>query len=180
MIVHEYKLIFIHINRTGGVSVETAFEQPTMDHRLPGELIRELGKDVWDTYYKFAFVRNPWDRMVSVYSNRKRWNSPDSTKNIGFEEWLLGLNYFSEFNQLHWICKKSRMLVDFVGRFERLEKDFKTVCHKIGVEKQLPHLNSSQHKPYQCYYTEKTKRLIEIYCQKEIKMFGYRFDRPFL
>lgn len=176
MIVHEHKLIFIHINRTGGVSVETAFEQPIMDHRLPRDFIKEYGRDTWDNYYKFAIVRNPWDRMVSVYSNRKKWIDEMSTKDLSFEEWLLGLQYYREFNQLRWIYSNSKIIVDFVGRFERLELDFQKVCKKIGVKKSLPHKNKSEHAPYQCYYTKKTKELIETYCEREIKMFGYRFN----
>lgn len=180
MIVHEHKLVFIHINRTGGVSIETAFEQPVMDHTQPFKIMKELG-DKWNEYYKFSIVRNPWDRMVSVYSNRKKWNNEDSTENIEFEDWMLSLNYYKEFNQLKWITNpKSEIIVDFVGRFERLEYDFQKVCRKIGVKKALPHKNKSEHQPYQCYYTDKTKKLIEEYCAEEIEMFGYRFNKLFL
>src|SRR5690606_34688851 len=103
MIHHDYKCIFIHINRTGGQSVETAFGQPTQDHRLPQEY-KEIYKDMWSEYFKFSFVRNPWDRMLSVFFNRKQQN---------FQKWLLNLDPVAErVVQVDWLED-----MNFIGRY---------------------------------------------------------------
>jgi Sulfotransferase family len=76
MISHKYRFIFVHVPKTGGSSIEAAFgighefvnpEEPEDErHRSLGEYGR-LFPEMFDDYFKFAFVRNPWDRMVSRY-----------------------------------------------------------------------------------------------------------------
>jgi hypothetical protein len=184
MIVHDCKLIFIHINRTGGVSIESAFGQPKMDHSLPHDIIKKIGWKKWNEYFKFAIIRNPWDRMVSVYCNRKRWYR----KMPNFEEWLIQtqirhqtkFQYDNEISQLKWIVnKKGKILVDFIGRFERLKEDFQHVCEQIGIQKKLPHKNQSRRSVYQTYYSNSSRKLVEQKSKKEIEKFGYVFAKVF-
>lgn len=73
MIDHKYKLIFIHISRTGGTSIENAIcgndwwnIDPHTKHLTASEA-KSIYKDYWDSYFKFSFVRNPWDRLISCY-----------------------------------------------------------------------------------------------------------------
>ena len=92
MISHEKKCIFIHIPKCGGTSIEdviwpkdrgrtdedlwmgfvTRFENKYqtggLQHLLAWQVREEVGCDVFSAYYKFAFVRNPWDRIVSQYA----------------------------------------------------------------------------------------------------------------
>jgi len=66
-------------------------------------------------------------------------------------------------------------MVDFIGRFENIEKDWEIVCQKIGKEIELPMRMKSHHKDYHEFYNEKTKQMIaEIYA-KDIEKFGYKF-----
>jgi hypothetical protein len=79
MIVHEKRLIFIHIQKTGGDSICTAVGTPTIypeKHFCAHELRELYGTDVWQSYFKFAFVRNPWDRLVSW------WSMIDANRNL--------------------------------------------------------------------------------------------------
>src|SRR5271169_1046605 len=71
MIIHARRLIFVHIQKTGGNSISTAFgENPDCSekHFFASDLRELYGVDVWNTYFKVAFVRNPWDRLVSWWS----------------------------------------------------------------------------------------------------------------
>jgi hypothetical protein len=70
MINNEYKFIFMHITKTGGSSIEKLFNYEGIKHQRPIELINILGQTTWDSYFKFTFVRNPWDRTVSEYFYR--------------------------------------------------------------------------------------------------------------
>lgn len=73
MISHEYKCIFIHIPRTGGTSVEKAvcgknwwlIDKKTK--HLTASESKKKYKQYWEDYFKFSFVRNPWDRTISLY-----------------------------------------------------------------------------------------------------------------
>ena len=71
MINHQYKFLFIHVPRTGGTSIESFFNaQQTSQSRKHWSLNdweKELSHDVFASYFKFSYVRNPWDSMISKY-----------------------------------------------------------------------------------------------------------------
>jgi len=72
MILHDKKIIFIHIPRTGGTSVEEYFQFKHQHGWKPDtaqHLTLKEYSDHYDVedYFKFTIVRNPWDRLVSWY-----------------------------------------------------------------------------------------------------------------
>lgn len=199
-ISHKYKFIFICVPKTASESLRacldpysdiksTSNDGPYSFHETASELkiyFETMGWD-WSRYFKFAFVRNPWDRLVSFYhyakldKNLKCWNGPgwDENNPIEFNEWIkidkerkiLPL-------QLEMITgKEGALLVDFVGKFENLKKDWKTICDTLKIELKLPYINFTEHKHYSLYYTEETKKIIAETEKKEIEMFNYKFDK---
>jgi hypothetical protein len=71
MIIHARRLIFVHIQKTGGNAISTALGQNPdcpEKHFFARDLRELYCTDVWNAYFKFAFVRNPWDRLVSWWS----------------------------------------------------------------------------------------------------------------
>ena len=173
MISHQYKTIFVHINRTGGSSIETAFGKRLKNHQRPKEIINKIGIKKWNDFFKFTFVRNPWDRIVSIYHHRKQNRR---IVNEDFKNWVYTIDQFSSFNQLWWIKYKNKIEMDFIGRFENLEVDFKKICNEIGADLQLPHVNSSKHTHYSNYYDIDSKKFVAKVCQEEIEVFKYKFD----
>ena len=67
MINHQYKCIFIHVIKTGGVSVCSALNMRKKQFHAPASDIKSITKGKWDDYFTFSFTRNPWDKMVSQY-----------------------------------------------------------------------------------------------------------------
>jgi hypothetical protein len=149
-------------------------------------LDREYGH-LWDSYYKFAFVRNPWDRLVSLYAHYH----PDGRME-SFDAWLRrimdvedpfttteanGCVLYDSLTNLDWISDENgNVLLDFVGRFEDLQRDFDHICDTLGIaRRRLPHTNRSRHAPYWEYYDEETKAIVADRHQKDIETFGYRF-----
>ena len=63
----EYKCIFVHVPRTGGVAIAKSLFGNLGGSHISISLYRKVFSDVFDGYYKFTFVRNPWDRLVSAY-----------------------------------------------------------------------------------------------------------------
>ena len=87
MISHKHKCIFIHIPKCGGTSIEDALFKPRnertikdlwsgpnkyqtggLQHLMASHIIEEVGGDLFDEYFKFSFVRNPWEKMVSQFT----------------------------------------------------------------------------------------------------------------
>ncbi|MEM7008434.1 MAG: sulfotransferase family 2 domain-containing protein [Thermodesulfobacteriota bacterium] len=210
LISRSKKFLFIHIQKTAGRSFEAVLKEHipdlesyrgTHDHALWAK--DELG-DEWSDYYKVAFVRNPWDRLVSWYTmirekgtmtlykkvfGARRYN--DLTQYVlanadSFEDFLYKCRDTIDdidgrksilYNQLDYVSdEKGDLLVDFVGRFEDLANDSQVVFDGLGLENvSLPHKNSSKHKNYRTYYTDETKEEVSKMYSKDISYFGYEF-----
>ena len=71
-----------------------------------------------------------------------------------------------------------KVIVDYIGRFENLHNDFKTVCKTIGLPNmKLRHLNRTHHKHYSKYYDEQTKQIVTQIYKKDIEAFDYKFEK---
>ena len=213
-ISHKHKVIFIHIPKTAGLSVVRALDiphptenpahKPYFSARLTREEKEEYGlehhvwwihlfsselktyipDDVFREYFKFAIVRNPWDRAVSYYIKHVSVDEAFENKD-SFERWLLSYEFLNKITplvevlipqKLYITDEKGDLLVDFVGRFENLEEDWKKICRKAGIRAALPRINTSSHKHYSFYYNRKTRRVIEDSFRDDIEMFGYTFE----
>jgi len=201
MISHPLRCIFVHIQKTGGSSVRQALHMAQHDadkHRFASELRAGYGEACWRSYFKFAFVRNPWDRLVSWWRMIER-NAATGRPMNGFQRFVLSrADSFEEFlthcdaeypdhdgskwifrNQVDYISDADGIIVDFVGRFERLQADFAVVCSRLGVPTAaMPHLNRSGHRHYSEYYSQATSALVAARFARDIAAFGYSFERP--
>ncbi len=161
--------------RVGGLHRRTVFPE----HITAAALRRCLPAAEWDRHFKFAFVRNPWDRLVSRYNFLLR--------NTTHRHHAL-VKSFPDFGRyLEWEIRRGnqvqhpfvtdrhgRLLIDFVGRFENLETDFATICRRLGLDATLPHTNRSPHKDYREYYTDQWRDLVAQHVQRDCDLFGYQ------
>ncbi|HVV78385.1 MAG TPA: sulfotransferase family 2 domain-containing protein [Pseudolabrys sp.] len=201
MIVHGAKAIFVHIQKSGGDSISAALGQPSNcpeKHFLARELKERYGDSAWDSYFKFSFVRNPWDRLVSWWSmiDRHRAAFEAGRRFNNFQTFVLTqARTFEEFldrcdqeiadpdgrkwiyrNQLDYLTDTSgRLMVDFVGRFEKISEDFNSVAQKLGLSTELPHVNKSSHDHYVRYYTPALADEVGRRFERDIATFGYAF-----
>lgn len=215
LISHKHKIIFIHIPKCAGSSIEKFFGMSKISHKwdktnrlylkgwdsihkmhlqhakasdlLDKKLIQEK---VWDEYYKFTFVRNPWDRAYSDYL----WMQKDRKLEGSFEDYILKRGVFEKhltdvqskhnradhlFPQHEFVYDdQENCLVDYIGKFENLESDFDEICIQAGIEKgQLPHEKKSTTKRlhYREFYTSAQRVLVAEKYAKDIELFGYEF-----
>lgn len=223
MISHEHKTVFVHVPKVAGQSVEMVFlnllglswEQRTvlvmrrnpdpargperLAHLLASEYV-DLGyidQADFDAYFKFAFVRNPWARLVSEFEYRSRERRPfaefveaEFTDIDGYSDHSRHIIPQSEY----LYDSEGGILVDFVGRFETIARDFRAVANKLqlGVD-DLPRKNVSglsrlqkllgrkpkEKKPYQDYYDARLRDRVGEFYQRDIERFGYSFDGSF-
>lgn len=189
--------MFVHVPRTAGVSLhQTLFPDheievshiPAWDFRLV------LDENTYRSLFKFAFVRNPWDRLLSAFRFMKDGGyGPDDSRWATAH--LDGIHEFNEFvtewlaperlatrphwlPQVHWLTDPvGNLEVDFVGRFESLQEDFQRLCDHIGMTAELPHINRSDRKTetYRDVYSNAAaEKVCELY-QEDIDLFGYTF-----
>ncbi len=210
IVSHKHKFIFIHVTKCAGTSITYALAPYLGENDLvlgctsEGEKLNEegirsgglqkhstalavrkvLGERVWDSYYKFAFVRNPWDLLVSTYYwwQTTQWDDDKGTgkkiRELGdFEDYLLS-PYRRKLSCLEFISDSDGMvLVDFVGKQEDIRVDFPHVCREIGLPiMELPLKNSSSHQEYSAYYNPLTRDLVGQWFQRDISRFDYTFN----
>ena len=178
--------VFIHINKTGGSSIERALGI-SQDHSTAWEKYLQLGDTAWQRKFVFAIVRNPWDKVVSHYHYRVKTNQTGLGDNtIPFREWLLRCYrdedplYYDQprmfMPQWRWLIdEQGQSLVDFVGRFENLDRDFAAISNRLSLGVSLGHVKPSSRGSYQSYYDDETRALIESSFEEDVKAFGYRF-----
>ncbi len=191
MINDTHRFIFVHINKTGGTSIEKIFE-PSADAKdvrhkhATLEYYRKHYADRYKRYFKFGFVRNPWDWLVSRY----HW-SRDTQQlfDFGFDEMLRRIAAREPLNRdAPWLEKEAlqtqasrlsvrgAIAVDFVGRYERLAQDFAEVCARVGHPRvELPHVFATQRTRYPDYYDGGRRDLVARLYAADIAAFGYRF-----
>ena len=76
-----------------------------------------------------------------------------------------------------FVCDdEGNVIIDFIGKYENLSTDFRTVCQRAGLPSiELPHLNKSTSGEYRKYYTNETRDFVAKMAQKDIELFGYDF-----
>lgn len=207
MIGRKNKFIFIHIPKTAGQSVANALMPHTLHphQRFIQRIGRHIGRNVkydhyrlhidhsdvidyqniltpeiYSKYFSFTFVRNPYDRVLSMYSfTKKRPKSPlfeVATKGT-FDDFITALSKRGFKQQVDYLYDAKRNInVNFIGRFENLESDFLEIGRKLKIDINLGHKNASKHSSYHEVYTEWGRNEVARLSKDDIKQFDYKFD----
>lgn len=147
-------------------------------HASAVEIKNHLPYDIYNSYLKFAIVRNPWDWYVSRYTYFKQIS--ERFRCLSFKEFLeIDLEQHNRFQSRFIFDENGTKLVDHILRFENLNEDIKTITNKLSipVSADLPHINSSRDKDdYRNYYTSNDLiEIVSIKAAKDIESFGYTF-----
>ena len=143
---------------------------------------KRMPADRFESYFKFAFVRNPWARLVSEYQfllNRPKHGRHARVKKMHeFRQFIDMQIPRKDAYQINMICdRQGNPIMDFVGKLENMKSDWSTVCQRIGLPSQDLHKeNTTRHRRYQDYYDDETRQLVARHWAKEVELFGYDFD----
>jgi len=170
---------FIHVNKAGGTSVCEALAewedcQPFVKDHDQATIYRDrLGVDLWNEMFSFAFIRNPWDRMVSSYEFRKQYypdeRSPHvvAASRLSFRDWMLGPVADDPLdrewsNQLWMVCDTNwQSITKRVYLYEDFEAGFSEACREIGIkEPRLGAFNKTDRRDFTEYYDAETDALV--------------------
>ena len=191
------ELLFIHIPKTAGTSINRTLELPRPNrpkfkkHYNISELVQLLPPEVLTRAFVFSVVRNPWDRLVSfyffrrtVYLNRKSERTPKRDQHFSsFEHWVYAeqeagtLGKVNLRPQWEWFYDRDdQPVVNFIGRFERIEADFQRLCEQLGLPPIALEFHNKSRRPadYRELYNKHLYKLVEEVYWRDIELFGYR------
>jgi hypothetical protein len=215
MISKAKRFLFVHVPKTGGNSLFQALREyaderiitpgPTQDgierfgtvndshptilkHSSLTEYQAALAPEVFASLYKFAILRNPWERMISWFFSPHRQlpkaNHPPAWH--AARGW--GREHFVRFlgrrpSTRHYVCLPGAPTLshdlDFLMRFEQIDQDFAEVCRRLDLPpRPLPRYNRSVRQHYSHYYDDELEALVGEMFREEIEFAGYRFERP--
>lgn len=187
------KCIFVHITKTAGTSVAKSLFGELPYHYTATQYRVIFGRRTFNEYFKFAFVRNPWDRLHSAFTYLKKggWNDAD-------QQWAeTHLAQVDDFNQfvMEWINedrlhshvhfwpqmdfvadRHGQPLINELAYFETIADDYQHIATRLGVPKMLTHVNASEKTSYKDIYKPEAIEKVRRLYAKDIAAFGYQFD----
>ena len=201
MINHKHKFLYTHYPKCAGTSIrkylignysdgiDLEIEKIQYRHcslTCTIDRLINLGLDYKD-YYRFSFCRNPWALCVSYYfflkgvmfKHLESIGKPQNRKTIfcrnnTFEDYISSDMCYSRFDDIY--TYKGKFNINFVIRQESLQADFNVLCGNIGIESSdLSIINTTNHKHYTSYYSNKSKDIVAKKFKKEIDTFNYDY-----
>ena len=205
IISHQHRFIFVAVPKTGTHSVrevlrprlgpedeeqarlfvDKKFSDPVLaslghGHISLSQLRAHMDRGLFDTYLKFAFVRNPFARFVSycAFVSSKSGAFERDPKAVMHQTLAAPPRGHIIFQPQHQFLADSSgtLLTDFVGRVENMQHDFDTICQRLGIPSSgLGHKNSSQHGDYRSYYDQELIDGVGKFFARDLELFGYDF-----
>lgn len=190
------RAVFVHIPKCAGLSVANALFGCRGGGHLPITAYRlALSRREFRDFFKFTFVRNPWDRVHSAYrflkagglvpedaARAERIIAPFPDFDAFVRGFIDGGDVWDAVHfrpQYSFVCLTGRSApaVDFVGRYERLDADYRHVCARLGVKAQLERLNPTEVEgiDYREAYSDATAEIVARVYARDVELFGYRF-----
>ena len=152
---------------------------------IPKVIKTKIGEEIFNSFFKFGIVRNPWSRTVSLYL---RSEAIQMQNQLTFEEFVDWVQYSSatcihsstKKNQLDWFTDENgEIIVDYIGKFETINASWNYITNKLNIKDSLPHINNNNftlRKHYTEYYKNKTKEIIRKKFLVDINYFKYEFE----
>ncbi len=206
IVSHTSQFIFAAIPKTGSQAVRTALNQHTSardwqqedlyntkrmpfknletlrhGHILLSEIKPHITLEAWRDYFKFAFVRNPWDRFISTMHFKFGSNKVFQSNPLAFMKLCLkrpngGIEILLRPQHKYVTNEKGDSIVDYTGKFEELQKSYDQICAHIGINTTLlKRVNETVRPHYTDCYDDELRGLISEKYAEDISLFGYEF-----
>jgi hypothetical protein len=220
IISHRHKFIFVHLGRTGGRSLTAALAEhcgpddaitagmncPSRNaegfgrHDSAHALRRKVGDEVWNEYFKFAFERNPWDKIVSRYwqyagarpkkAYKRLWQRA-AGRPMTFRQWfwmkvwtgrLFGLGHIRFPAHFRHYTQGGELTIDFLGRCENRQAHVAWLSDRLGLSiRDDLRIGAEYHQrraPHHELFDASMRRVVERVFQPDLALLGYRFGEP--
>lgn len=215
MISHPHRCIFIHIPKNGGASIErviwpdekdrteenlwlgfktphrNVYQTGGLQHLFARNVKKAVGEKVFNEYFKFTMVRNPWDRVISQYLYLQK--RKDLREFLGVPRHVSFVEYLKRIQEkphVHWspqtnffLDNNGEVMVDYIARYEDYRSEVLFILKRIGLVREgdhdsveIPHVNRSVRKPYWRYFSSETREMVAEIYRSDIEYFDYGFD----
>lgn len=207
IISHQHRFIFAAVPKTGTHSVRQALREHMSEEdieqvglfvnkRFPYEQLAAIrhghlsleqvrpyiGEEMFGDYFKFAFVRNPYDRFVSYCAFMTRDTDVFQREPQGVMRHFLFVQPPEQhilFQPQHTVLADGdgNLLTDMVGRVEDMQASYDAICARIGIPpRMLDQVNSSKRGDWRRYYNEELKASVARRYARDLELFGYEFQ----
>ena len=185
---HSQKFIWFRVAKVGTRTILNHLKNSNIPLEVEDVSNVYYPPKLYEDYFKFAFVRNPWDRLVSCWldkvikHNMYRFEKQEREKMREFENFVDYVAGLDIENCDRHLRLQSRLIdlnrIDYIGRLETFEADLNHVCKIIGVEEStITRKNAAaKRQPYQDYYTDAIQAKVRQIYQTDIQLFGYQFE----
>jgi predicted lipase len=205
---HQLRTIFIHIPKTAGTSIEYALgmhgdlknigvdcytdQQKNKEYLFGGglqhleakQIKQYVGKDIFEAYFKFSIVRNPYDRLVSFFAWLDgKWKYEELLSIETFRNYLAkstkaifkGKNLLPK-PQYEFLVYKKNILADVILRFEQLAEELELLSEHLNKQITLEHRMQSIHKNYSEYFDKESIEIVKRIYRKDFEYFNYNVN----
>ena len=161
-------------NRLNWAELFLKFNRKIYYNHMPATEIREyVGENIWNSYYKFCFERNPFDKIISHYYNRHRDEDINIKSYIekGHMRWIKGFDMYTD---------GGNVIVDKIYKYEHLDDALEDISRKIGCKVELESYKAKgnfrkDRRNYSEILSETEKEKIAIMFAREIKLLNYKY-----
>ena len=181
------RFVWYRVPKVASRTIFDYFERANIEWTAERTLSCHYPVSYYKNYLKFAFVRNPWDRLVSCwldkvcYQNYFQFEKDKREKMRNFKNFILYVQKLNLKTCDNHLRLQSALIdlnhVDFIGRFENFENDFRTILNKLNVE-EISISRKNQRKKrthYHDYYDEETRQLVAEIYRLDIQIFNYKY-----
>jgi chondroitin 4-sulfotransferase 11 len=190
-ISEQYNCIFVHIPKCGGTSINNILDpastkatcackrgQVMNNHEHASAIVIKNTKSaIFDTFFKFAFVRNPYDKLISEYF----WTGMHKT--MSFDRFIDSLPVLMNGGNSHYkeqykfVCDQdNNLLIPNIYKYEDYENAINTVSDILHITTKITKYNTTKHETYDKYFTPELYKTVNKLYEKDFQMFGYRME----
>ncbi len=186
---HQHKFIWFRVAKAASRTILDAFKEADIILDAQHPYSCHYPVNLYQGYFKFAFVRNPWSRLVScwldkvVARNFFKFSTDELLKMQKFENFIDFVAHQNLNTGNEHIRLQSKLIdinnIDYIGKIENFDTDLTKILEHIGINLDLAtieHKHASKSRlHYSNYYDEKLKQKVAKIYAKDINIFSYHY-----
>ena len=145
-------------------------------HETVSKIEEKISSQIFNNFFKFAIVRNPYSRFVSRYNYMKLTNTITELNFPDFLKKHVKKYLITDYQYQFLLNKNKKIGVDKIIKFEKINEEIGNLSEVINLDiSKFKKLNISTNDNYRNYYDTNTRKIVEDYCKEDLEFFKYSF-----